>query len=160
MQCELCGKGCIDAFKVVVEGGNVVACPECAKLGRVVGRVTGKKKKKPTPVAVSKKPIKEVFTVDTATELSDDFAEKIRMAREKAGLKQEDVAKAINEPSSLIHRIESGRLVPSPSVGIKIERKLDVVLYEKRADKAEEYRKKDVKEPVTLGDVVVVRKGK
>lgn len=160
MQCELCGKGCIDAFKVSIEGGTVVACPGCAKLGRVLGRAAGKKKKKPTPVAVSKKPIEEVFTVDTATELSDDFAERIRRARENAGLKQEDVAKAINEPSSLIHRIESGRLVPSPSVGIKIERKLDVVLYEKRADKAEECRKKDVKEPVTLGDVVVVRKGK
>ncbi|MFH1788716.1 MAG: multiprotein bridging factor aMBF1 [Candidatus Altiarchaeota archaeon] len=156
MQCELCGRGSLEAYKVVIEGSKVTACPECAKLGKIVERVNAKKKKpKPAP---PKKEEKKVLMVESVKELSEDYAEKIRKARETAELRQDELARSINEPSSLIHRIESGKLAPSPSVAAKLERKLGVSLYEKRDDGDGGFKVKDVKGPVTLGDVVVVRK--
>jgi putative transcription factor len=156
MLCELCGRLSKEVFRVEVEGSTVVACAGCAKLGKVVERIVKEAPRKPA-VQVKPKP-DEVFEVSDGFEVREDFAERIRKARENMNLKQGDLAKAVNEPESLIHRIESGRIVPSPLVARKIEKKLDVVLFEKSSASGASVGGKSAAGGVTLGDVVVLRK--
>jgi len=160
MQCELCGGLCGEAFKVVVEGGTVVACPQCARLGRVVEKVTVRRPEKPkTAVSEAPHPAEE-FEASEGFEVSDDFADKIRKARERLGLKQGELAKAVNEPESLIQRIESGKIVPSPSVAQRLERRLEISLRDKGDKASVLLPRKPSEGPVTLGDIIVVRKRK
>jgi ribosome-binding protein aMBF1 (putative translation factor) len=57
-----------------------------------------------------------------------------------------------------LQRVESGKLAPSPSVAQKIERRLGVDLRDKNGRAASPQLKKAASGPVTLGDIVVVRK--
>ena len=82
----------------------------------------------------------------------------IREARERKGMKQKDLAASINEPLSLIHRIESGRLKPSNVVTRKIQGKLGVKLLKKSGDLGDQEVKTGALKGLTLGDLVVVRK--
>ncbi len=159
MQCELCGRLCRESFRVIVEGSNVGACPDCAKLGRVVERV--QKEKRPVKPVVRQKPKPDdVFEASGKRELIDDCSERIRRARENLKLKQEDLAKLIAEPVSLVHRIESGRMIPSPVVAREIERKLNVSLFEEGAAGGVKFEGEGSDGNVTLGDIVVVRRKK
>lgn len=63
----------------------------------------------------------------------------------------------INEPASLIHRIESAKIEPSLMVGRKLERKLKIKIYRKREELESKPEKKSNKE-LTLGDVIIVRR--
>lgn len=157
MQCELCGGLMKEGFRVSVEGSVVVACAKCGKLGKVVGRINPEEKNKKQ---VNKQPRPaESFEIE-GPGLSDDFYVKIKSCREKTGLKQEDLAKAINEPSSVIHRIESGRMIPSPSVIKKIEANLGITLREKKSGVENVLSGSKGGKEVTLGDIIVVRKKK
>jgi len=159
MQCEICGKVVARGLRVLVEGSSVVSCEACAGYGKVVGRAEGRPKKKPEEIiAQEKSRAREGFKIEEEWSLIDDCGEVLRKAREQKGLKQDEIAKMINEPASLIHRIESGRIVPSPAVAKKISKKLGVRLYE-RGGASEVAVPKQGKEELTLGDVIVVRKG-
>ena len=157
MQCELCGGASREGFTVLIEGSRVSACLDCARLGKVVGRVSKPKKRKPR-VLKKKEPAKILEGAEV--EIVEDFAGRIQKAREKQGLKQDDLGKAICEPASLIHRIESGKLVPSPSVAKRLERKLLISLFDEDSGDGLVVKKFNPKDPVTLGDVIVVRRKK
>jgi putative transcription factor len=156
MICEVCGEHITKGFKVKLEGGVVTACLKCSELGEVVKKISGKKTSK-KPAGVVRK-MEVDFDVDGTEELVEDYAVKIRKAREKEGLKQEELARMINEPSSLIHRIESGRIQPSPMVARKIQKKLNLRLLVPHTE-ANKVRPQSVdSKPLTLGDMVVVKK--
>jgi uncharacterized protein (TIGR00270 family) len=76
----------------------------------------------------------------------------------RRGLKQEDLAKIINEPTSLIHRLEIGRFEPSPEVVKKLEHALGVKLLHKSEDMGLPAQKGKEDGEVTLGDLVVIKK--
>jgi putative transcription factor len=120
-----------------------------------VGRVERADKKKASPVvAVLKKPAD--FS-DDDWELVENYGGVVKGARERMNLKQEELAKKINEPESLVHRIESGHDRPNPDVARKLERALRVKLMAERDLSGIELTGGG-KGEVTLGDVVVVRK--
>jgi putative transcription factor len=160
MICELCGKNVNGGFKVRIEGSMVSACESCSKLGEVVSKViieTPKVKAKPKPA------LPEVtehnFKAEVEYEVVDDFGPKIKAAREKRNLSQEDLGKMLNEPHSLIHRVELGKYEPSPDMARKFEQKLGIKLLSPHTEiEAPDAAK--TSDEITLGDMIVVRKRK
>lgn len=159
MYCEICEKPLVVGKKVEVEGSVVVVCDDCTSYGKVVSSVDIKESAKKTKPRRPKEPVPEKFDIEEDIVLVRNYHDLIKDAREKLKLKQEELAKLINEPASLIRRIESGKAEPSPSVGRKICRKLDIQLYKKREELGEKVPYTVGKE-LTLGDVVIVRKSR
>ncbi|MEA3255406.1 MAG: multiprotein bridging factor aMBF1 [Candidatus Altiarchaeota archaeon] len=155
MQCEICGKYIREGKRVEVEGSIIVTCEGCCSCGKVVGEVKKEVKKEVKQV----EPLREDVNFEIGSEgLIEDYAGVIREAREKRGMKQKDLAASINEPISLIHRIESGRLKPSNVITRKIQGKLRVKLLEKSSDLGNQEVETSALKELTLGDLVVVRK--
>ncbi|MFC2162628.1 multiprotein bridging factor aMBF1 [Candidatus Altiarchaeota archaeon] len=157
MMCEICGRQTSKGFKIKIEGGQATACGNCASHGEVIGKVVpGQKKQDHAP----RKPQEVGFDIETGKELVEDYQGIIKRAREKRGLRQDELARMINEPSSLIHRIESGRKPPSPKVAGKLERKLDITLL-KASEEAGDVKTGGKRTgPLTLGDMVVIKNKK
>lgn len=157
MQCEICEKYIEKGKNVRVEGSVVITCDECSKYGEVIGTVSSKEVKK-TPPKVEEK---EEVTFELEGEgLVDNYSELIRKTREKKGVKQEELARLINEPASLIHRIEIGKMEPSPQIARKLQKKLGVKLLEESGVMDVQAVKAKISEELTLGDLVVVKKKK
>lgn len=138
-----------------IEGSVVVTCEDCARFGEVVGFVSSREKKKPAVRAE----VSEGVSFDVGgDDLVDDYPGIIRDKREKMGLKQEDLAKLINEPSSLIHRLETGRMEPDPEVASKLQKALGVKLLCKSGSEVVQPEKPTGSDELTLGDLVVIKK--
>jgi len=158
MQCELCGKYIEQGYRIKVEGSIFVVCDKCSNYGEIVTveRAVRKVVKKD-----KKKKIKIDFNVDFEEVLKENFHEIIKKKREERGMKQEELAKIINEPVSLIKRIESGKIEPELSIIKKTEKALHVKLTEtEKVDKEENSSNIDKKEEITIGDLIVIKKRK
>ena len=159
MQCEACGKLMREGKRIKLEGSIVVVCAECAPYGTVIGDTVKPPEKKVVKKEPEKPAVVPVMQELDAEVLVEDYGQRIRKAREKKGLKQEDFAKSINEPVSVIHRLESGRFDgPSTLLVKKLESHLGVKLYEKQSLLGALGLKKGASKDLTLGDVVVVKK--
>ena len=66
---------------------------------------------------VQKKPI--VASVQITQELTQDYANKIRVAREKLALTHEELGKKINEKASVLRNLEAGKMEPNNQLGFK-----------------------------------------
>jgi len=162
MQCETCGKHFIEGKKVKIEGYVSIVCNDCAHYGQIVGEVRKesaeppkpKTAATPTPAPSLSKVLEEELSQPS---LKEDYGAIIKKAREKKGLKMEDFAKMLNEPESLIHRIEGGKFEPPDALAHKIESILHVRLFEKPSMVLPSGGKTSSKD-LTLGDVVVVKK--
>lgn len=158
MICELCGKSCKEGFRIKLEGSVVCACETCSSLGERVSII--KEAPKPKPKAPSRIAFQEPEPSPKEKvefELVDDFGLKVKAAREKRGLTQEDLGKMINEPHSLIHRIELGKFEPTEGLAHALESKLGVRLLAPHQEDELSSSKAESKE-ITLGDLVVVRR--
>jgi len=160
MQCETCGRLVKDGKRIRLEGGLVFTCNDCAAYGKVVEDVVPHEEPKKVlrPVLQpAAKPLKTVSELPVYS-LVEDFPKRIRVAREKRGMKQEELAKAINEPVSVVHRLESGKwFEPSDALIRKVESKLRIRIMEKTSLEPGLGGRGSAKD-LTLGDVVVVRK--
>lgn len=156
MQCEICEKLIAEGKRVRIEGSIVTTCNDCARFGEVVGLTSYQKQNSLPPKVEAKKDVD--FVVDADDELIEDYAEVIREKRMRRGLKQEELAKLINEPASLIHRIEVGRLEPSPEVARKLQHVLRIKLFKRPQPESLLPQTSSSRGEVTLGDMVVVKK--
>lgn len=109
-ECELCGKK-LPLVKARINGILLDVCFDCAKSGHIVDIP---KQKTPKVIQQAKVQPEEL--------VSDDYAQKIRQARQRKNMKQEDVAKAMNERLSLISAVESGKRTPDLRLARKLER--------------------------------------
>ena len=163
MQCETCGKHFIEGKRVRIEGYVSVVCNDCSRYGQIVGEIRREQAAppKPKPVAVPKpvpslsKLLDSELSVPT---LKEEYGKLIKDAREKRGLKMEDFAKMLNEPESLIHRIESCKFEPADALAHKIESILRIKLFEKPSSMLSTSGGRGAGKDLTLGDVVVVKK--
>jgi putative transcription factor len=156
MICELCGKDFNEGSRIRLEGSLVFACNGCSKLGEVVSQLKPRPKESPKPQVIRARAQASVESKDQY-ELVDDFGAKVKDAREKKGWTQDDLGKRINEPHSLIHRIEHGRFEPTQDVVRKLEHTLGLRL-QTTSDDGDLPKKNEEKKDVTLGDMVVIRR--
>jgi len=123
-ECEVCGaeiKG--GAQYVVIGDSKLRVCKACAHYGTVV---VEDKNVRAGPVAHARanSRLYERMDHDLEVEVEEDYGRKLKEAREKAGLKQAELAKRINEKQSLLRKIENEEIIPSDEVMRKIERVL------------------------------------
>ncbi len=159
MECELCGEQISRGNKTKVEGSIVVACDKCSRLGEVIQEVEQKKPEPPRKSVEKSVEGKRVdFSLGFREELIDDYGVAVRKARESRDMKQEELAKKINEPESVVKKIESMKMEPNNKIARKIENILNIRLFTRTLD--EESKLPDMENSVdaTLGDVMVIRK--
>jgi uncharacterized protein (TIGR00270 family) len=95
MRCEVCGRKIhSDPVRANIEGAILTVCVECSEHGKVVYQdAPPLQQHSPTksyakiPVIMKKPPVAQV---QITTEIVDDYAAKIRIAREKLGCSHED----------------------------------------------------------------------
>lgn len=149
--CDLCGKEMEKLLRVEIEGSELGVCAGCGKYGIVLKEVVKEKKE----IILPEKKVAVVEEVEES--IVPDFAEKIRRARERKGMKQEDFAGLLNEKESLLEKWEKGGLTPSLEAAKKLGRVLGINFIEKVEDKKIDLGKQ-VSGEITLADVIKVRK--
>ena len=143
-----------------IEGARLTVCVECSKHGRVLTEDEFTPKAKPlgkpsahVPVMQQKK--KPGIKVEITQEIIQDYTAKIRQAREKLGLTHEDLAKKINEKTSVIGKLETGKIQPSNILATKLEHALKIKLLTPiTEEKAATLTPKTANREVTLGDLI------
>lgn len=153
----MCGEEKLHLYKVIVEGSLLSVCERCKKFGEVISI---EKPKIEEPKKEKAKPELPKFVDEEKQQVVvDDYAEKIKEAREKRELTQEKLAKSIAEKESVIHKIESKHMVPSMQLAKKLEQFLRIKLLEEfDPDKkpTKEFSLKDGS--VTIGDMIRLKK--
>jgi putative transcription factor len=168
MQCEMCGETIRGAPKLVrVEGAELSVCSKCEKFGtevqqvrrtdiRVPPKVTGAK---PAPAGGKAQTWHKRDMFDFMEgDVVDDYAVKIRHAREAKGLSQKDLAMQLKEKEHLIRKIENSELIPEEDVRKKLEKALDIRLIDSMV--SDDEKKVPSRMAPTLGDLTIIRKAK
>lgn len=156
MICEICGRPFTCGVRLSVEGSVVNACEGCSRYGKVVGSVATVKER-PKKSEEVKTPVYEMQDLESEVILGEDYGMKVKNARERKKLKQGELAKLINEPESIVHRIESAAFEPGENLVRKLERALGVKLTVK-VDDVPRIVGRQAGGEITLGDVVVIKK--
>lgn len=153
MLCELCGVEVPKTRKVIVEGTTLSVCSSCAKFGTsapksesekvspIVSRLESRKRYTP----------RDVYRNDVDV-LVSDFPSRIRKARTKMGLSQEELGKKLNEKWSVINKLETGDMRPDDKLVSKLEKTLGIKLREKFTPAKVE--KKESGQALTIGDLI------
>lgn len=146
-------------YKVEIEKSRMVVCESCAKYGKVLHEIKVQEISKKKEIAPSKEAPKAPETIQIIVK---DYSSKIKNARERKGIKQEDFAKVINEKESLIHHLESGKMEPNMVLAQKLEKVLGIKLIEEVVLEKEEKKEglKPHNGPMTLGDLINLKKRK
>ena len=146
MQCDLCGKD-ENIIQATIEGVEMNVCRDCAKFGKVINpQITEKIEKHRVMKGPPEFESPEIIVLD--------FKNKIREAREKKGLNQEDFAKLLNEKASIIHKLETGTFIPSIPLAKKLEKALRIKLIEHTAEELSENPKPSSTGTMTIGDII------
>ncbi|MEB3756869.1 MAG: multiprotein bridging factor aMBF1 [Desulfurococcales archaeon] len=164
--CELCGRPIYGkAYKVVVEGVELTVCASCY-LKLLKDKGLAKKTRKDSPnkgriieskMSVSRsRPRRRAENYDVV----EDYAKRIREARERLGLTRADLARRVQEREVTLGKIETGRLMPTIDLARRLERVLKIKLLEPVVDDEEQEiaNKPSGKSVLTLGDIAVLKK--
>ena len=160
MNCEMCGKETDVLYKAVIEGVELKVCKECSKFGTKVrplntpARVGTKNQMNHSCRKMQPKRDEIIYIVVPG------YDRMIKEAREKAGMKQEEFSKKINEKESTIHNIESGRAEPSIKLARKIEKFFHIKLLEELTENEVSHSaiaKPSKSKELTVGDVIQIK---
>ena len=153
MHCEMCGAE-TSLFKALIEGTELKVCSNCAKFGKIKGKV-----RQPETSKKAKKEIKEEEEPEVIETIVPGYSGRVKKARESAGLKQEELAKKLNEKESIIHKIETGHYEPDIALAKKLERFFKIALVEEqKVEKQEKQKTAFSAEGFTIGDIIKLRK--
>jgi len=177
--CELCGRNMKGRGRnVTIEGASMIVCPQCAeKFGgqpqfsesrasapsrthlswvESPERATAPSSKRVFKPSTKPKPRTGVLIDDM--ELIEDYAKKIRVARQQKNLSQEELAQRIGERISTLQSIETGRLKPTGKTIRGLERELEISLLETVGTVPIKPTKGTSGAGPTLGDRVIVKR--
>lgn len=148
----MCGKE-TELFITSVEGTDLKVCQNCAKFGKIKTRA------KPLEPPKKKKQVEiEEEEPEIIQTISSDYALKVKNARESLKLKQEELAKKLNEKESVIHKIETGHYEPNIKLAKKLERFLKIKLVEEEEVNKEKQKASKSSGPLTIGDILKIKK--
>jgi putative transcription factor len=163
LRCEVCGhKIHTEPITAIIEGAKLTVCVECSKHGKIIHQEEvalpkSDLKKPQAPVTVvQKKPV--VANVQITQELSQDYAIKIRVAREKLALTHEELGKKINEKASVLRNLEAGKMEPNNQLASKLEHMLKIKLLVPVSEEKVSQIPKSASQELTLGDLIKIDK--
>ncbi|MHB9303159.1 multiprotein bridging factor aMBF1 [Thermofilum pendens] len=154
VRCEICGREIRGpAYRVRVEGAELIVCSQCAKGKTVIGVLTFSQgaPSKPRTAVTRRRRGGEVEEI-----IVENYGEIIRSARERMGWTRDVLAAMVGEKESTIRRIEAGQLEPTIDLARKLEKVLKVKLIEELTDYGD-YSEDYGYEGVTLGDIAEFR---
>jgi len=170
MQCEMCGETIRGVPKLVrIEGAELSVCSRCEKFGTEVQQVRRTDIRAPAKGPASRptpspaggtaqvRYKRDMFDYMEG-EIVEDYAARIRHAREEKGLSQKDLAMQMKEKEHLIRKIENSDLIPEEGVRKKLEKALDIKLLDVPA--TDDEKKVQNKLTPTLGDLTIIRKAR
>ncbi len=130
MECELCGKEC-ECRPAIVDNVRMMLCPVCMKYGKGVSVVSTNDNSKKSPILerIRRPKEKDVYK-DMTKELVSNYNIIIKNSREKKKLSREELGFRIGERTVTISKIENGNLKPSDKIAQKLEKELDIKLFE------------------------------
>lgn len=153
MLCEMCGKEVPVLRTVVIDGATLRVCERCSRFGTEVrppaSPVMAKRR------AVPRRRIERDIFEEMVEDLAEDYPQRIRQARQRMGLNQEELGQRIGERKSVIHQLETGHMVPDDRLVAKLERFLGIHLRVPREDLHPRVTSSDG--AVTIGDFVDLR---
>ncbi len=152
VDCEMCGKRNAGVKKARIEGSIMSVCLACATYGAEVSMP-----KKISANIIRNYAPREYKDADADARIVPRFNSILKNAREKKGLKQEQVAKMLNEKESLIHNIESGKFKPRLKTARKLEKFFGVSIVETVSFDGENNDIPQItnnEEPLTMGDLL------
>jgi putative transcription factor len=175
VQCEMCGAETSSPKTAKIEGAELQVCDDCADFGTEIDQgsdepntttkysTSGSGSSGGTASSSSGgggsgsssggRSRRDMF--DDMDEVVADYDERIRQARESAGLSQAELGDQLNEKASFIRKLERGESLPSDDLRKKLERELDIELLEGGGDDGEaEWSGGGGESGMTLGDVV------
>ncbi|WP_136687953.1 multiprotein bridging factor aMBF1 [Halorhabdus amylolytica] len=173
VQCEMCGTETQSPNTIKVEGAELDVCDECTDFGTEVKTQDASSTSTKYSTSSSSNDSssggsttassgssggggggsrRDMF--DEMDELAQDFDQRIRSARESAGLSQSELADELNEKASLIRKLEHGDHLPSDEVQRKLERELSIDLTEGAGEGDTDWEGGSDVGEYTLGDVV------
>jgi putative transcription factor len=146
-------------YRAIVDGVEMVLCASCyLKLTRS-GRAIPVREKKGRERS-SQRVVRSSRPRRLSLELYDiveDYAERIRRAREERGWTLQVLAQKLRISESMLRKIEGGKMKPSIDLAKRIEKVLKIKILEPT-----ELVDEDIEAPppgtLTLGDVVVIRR--
>ena len=167
--CEICGRECHSTREISLEGAQLQACSRCAELGEPVrkpkppgSRPPSTPKSRPVsiprPSSSPRHPHRRSRPQRRELVPVEDFTKLIRKAREQRGLSQKDVARQLHERTSVITKIESGKMAPTIGLARKLERLFKLTLLEEA--ESVDLSTVSSQSSTTLGDVVQIKRKK
>jgi len=147
MICEMCGQDVESLTRVRVEGSVLLLCPNCQKFGKSLDpppTIMATPLASPAGRGATANPVRalprarnleerDLYKELPEMELAEDWAKRVRVAREKLTWSPEELGKRLNEKKSLVLKMESGHFRPPDQTIRKIEQLLKIRL---RADPA------------------------
>lgn len=153
MQCEMCGsKG--QLYRAIVEDAELNICKKCTGFGKVLSVIKPETVKQNKRSEGIKKTLPDKGLMQVIVE---DYSNKVKEAREKLGLKQEELANRINEKASVIHKIETGIFEPNVDLARKLERFLKIKLVEQHEETPGKGSASS-SDAMTIGDIISLKK--
>lgn len=172
-QCEMCGTETASPDRVKIEGAELTVCADCAEFGtEIETSSSGASTKYSTDSSAGatadnggRSSTGGATTTGSQSggrpdmyggieELAQDYDDRIRSARESAGLSQDELAQQLNEKASLIGKLERGDTLPSDDIQSKLERALEIDLTTGGDTDETEWESETSTGGYTLGDVV------
>jgi putative transcription factor len=164
VRCEVCGRKIhTEPIRAMIEGAKLTVCVECSRHGKVLlheevdrpQKLSATKSTVSLPVLQKKPPVAQVVLTQ---ELVQDYANRIRTAREKLLISHEDLGKKINEKASLLKHIETGKAAPNNQLATKLEHTLRIKLLVPISDEKVTAAPTVASQELTLGDLVEMDK--
>ena len=165
MQCEICGaeiRG--KSFRISVDRAELDACEKCKGFGKEVPRrgVPGARPGAPAgsggyqPAGGAPRHRRDLFDQIKDT-LVEDYADRIKNAREARHLTQEELASKVQTRVNTMKKVERGELEPEDTLVRRLERELEIKLKEGVED-LEGGQRRGESRTMTLGDLIKVKK--
>ena len=165
-ECQICGsiiwgKG----QRVILEGAKITVCHNCAQHGTKIQKPSsytyGKKPIQKKPYSATKRQNYKPNTIEEL-EIVSDYARKVRNARSKLGLNQDQFSQKLNEKPSLIRRIETGKAKPTVKLAKKILQIYKIQLLVKSDEimdiSVQENKFMKKSSGSSLGDIAIIKK--
>ena len=114
--------------RVEIDGAVLLVCQNCAKRGVPLASAVTKTR------TVRRRPEERRASFESDLEVDPDFDSIVRRAREKQGLTQEALGRAINVKPSVISHIETRRMKPDLLLARSLMHQLKVNLLVPRSD--------------------------
>jgi len=121
-ECEICGKDGARQ-RANVDKNVFRVCEDCVKLGKAIDE----------PAVISAKSSKNSLQANRPSVdemVVENFPRLISLARQKAGLRQEELATKLNERLSELQALETGKRSPTISTAKKFEKFFHIKLVE------------------------------